>query len=470
MVFSSGIFLFLFLPLVLILYYLPFIKSRTYKNTVLLLASIFFYAWGEPFFVFVMLAMIVINWYVGRRIEESTSHRVKKTLMLTASILDMSVLFVFKYISFVSRNIALLIHTEAYVVDIALPIGISFFTFQIMSYVFDIYYGKAKAQKSVWNVALYISMFPQLIAGPIVRYETVALEMENRNENYAEICQGACRFLYGLSKKVLLSNNMGKIADVYFASPDANSVLGAWLGAVAYTLQIYFDFSGYSDMAIGLGQMFGFHFTENFNYPYISKSVTEFWRRWHISLSTWFRDYIYIPLGGNRVKKSRLFFNLFVVWLFTGIWHGANWTFIAWGLLYYVFLMIEKILGLDKKGTKNIFTLILKHCYTMVIVICLWVIFNSASITKAWSFLLGMFGLNGNALTDADTISLLHSNAICLGICILAATPIGKVIGKHCGNLFIGKVGYILWTLFIMVTSIAVVINSSYNPFIYFNF
>ena len=470
MVFSSGIFLFIFLPLVILLYYNPIIKNRTYKNTILLLASLFFYAWGEPLFVFVMLLMIGINWFVGLKIEEMTQRQIQKRWVIAVSALDLSVLFVFKYISFVSKNIALLIHTEQYVIDIALPIGISFFTFQIMSYVFDIYYGNAKAQKSVWNVALYISMFPQLIAGPIVRYETVALEIEERHENYAEISQGVCRFIYGLSKKVLLSNNMGKIADVYFASPADNSVAGAWLGAIAYTLQIYFDFSGYSDMAIGLGKMFGFHFTENFNYPYISGSITEFWRRWHISLSTWFRDYIYIPLGGNRVKKSRWFFNMFVVWMFTGIWHGANWTFLAWGLLYYVFLMIEKVTGIDKKGNHNFFALIAKHLYTMVIVISLWVIFNSSSIGTAGSFLAGMFGIGEHALIDEETVSLLQTNAVCLGIALLASTPVKNAIPKKLRDTVLVKGAYIVWTLILLLTSVAVVINSSYNPFIYFNF
>lgn len=302
MVFSSTVFLFLFFPLLLVLYYLPFAKSRAWKNTILLLFSIGFYAWGEPIFVFLMLLAIFVNWLIGLQIEKGINK--KKLWLIFAISFDVLLIGLFKYASFISQNIATLVGNNSIAIEIALPIGISFFTFQLMSYIFDVYYGNASAQKNPLYVALYISLFPQLIAGPIVRYNQIENEIIERCESFSEITEGMRRFIYGLGKKVLLANFLAQIADNIFDYVDSPSVMTAWLGAIAYTLQIYFDFSGYSDMAIGLGRIFGFHFLENFNYPYIANSVTDFWRRWHISLSTWFRDYVYIPLGGNRVKKN----------------------------------------------------------------------------------------------------------------------------------------------------------------------
>ncbi len=343
MVFSSTEFLLLFLPALLILYYLPWVKSRKYKNAVLLVASLGFYAWGEPLFVFVMLFSVMINYVCCLAMEKWAEK--KKIWLIAAVAFDIALLAVFKYAGFISQNIAALCGSEKLIADIALPIGISFFTFQMMSYVFDVYYGTVRAQKNPLYVALYVSLFPQLIAGPIVRYSQIETEITFRHDTFESVSKGFRRFVYGLGKKVLLANFLAQIADNVFDYMSAPSVMMAWLGAIAYTLQIYFDFSGYSDMAIGLGEMFGFHFLENFNYPYIAKSVTEFWKRWHISLSTWFRDYVYIPLGGNRVKKSRWILNLFIVWLLTGIWHGANWTFVLWGLIYFVVLLLEKLAG-----------------------------------------------------------------------------------------------------------------------------
>lgn len=318
MVFSSTVFLFLFLPLILIIYYNPIVKNRKFRNIFLLLVSLGFYAWGEPVFVFVMMLSIIINWFLALKIDKNEK---KKRYVILAILYNVGLLFVFKYLSFFANNMGLLFKVDKITLNIALPIGISFFTFQMLSYVLDVYFNKAKVQKNLLYVGLYVSLFPQLIAGPIVRYETIANEIETRQENTKDFCDGIYRFVYGLGKKVLISNYVGLVVDNIFVSMNITpiSTATAWLGAIAYTLQIYFDFSGYSDMAIGLGKMFGFHFNENFNYPYMAKSITDFWRRWHISLSTWFRDYVYIPLGGNRVSNKRHIFNLFIVWLLTGM-------------------------------------------------------------------------------------------------------------------------------------------------------
>ena len=312
MVFSSTTFLFLFLPVVLIAYYNPFFKSVSVKNAILLLSSIFFYAWGEPVYVLLMLGSVLINWILGLVIDRNRENKKSKLALVTAVAVNLGILFVFKYLTFALENINALFHTDIDTLNITLPIGISFFTFQAMSYVIDVYRGDGEVQKNPCNTALYISFFPQLIAGPIVRYQTIADQIRERHENFDDFTNGAYRFMIGFVKKVLIANNVAMVADGIFDS-EVGSVASAWLGAVAYTLQIFFDFSGYSEMAIGLGKMFGFTFLENFDYPYISKSVSEFWRRWHISLGTWFRDYVYFPLGGSRVKKSRLVFNLFVV-------------------------------------------------------------------------------------------------------------------------------------------------------------
>ena len=341
MLFSSLVFLIVFLPIVLFGYYVLFRKWRPAQNIFLLLASLVFYAWGEPKFVFVMIASILFNWLMGLLADR---HRARKKLAGLWIVLDVAgnlgLLFVFKYLMFALNNVNTLFGTALPVPQIALPIGISFFTFQAMSYVIDVYRGDGQVQKNPLYVGLYISLFPQLIAGPIVRYQTVADEIQNRKETWADFADGVQRFLIGFLKKVLLANTMAIIADGVFDSQKPVCAAASALGLIAYTLQIYYDFGGYSDMGIGLGRMFGFHFLENFDYPYISTSITEFWRRWHISLGTWFRDYVYIPLGGSRVKKPRLVLNLFVVWMLTGIWHGANWTFVAWGFLYFVLLTV----------------------------------------------------------------------------------------------------------------------------------
>lgn len=459
MVFSSTPFLFLFLPLVLLIYYNPVWKGRAFRNGALLLCSLLFYAWGEPVFVFLMIASIFVTWLIGLKVQ---GNKGKHFLTLGIAI-HVAILFVFKYLTFVTSQIGLLVGNSSLEINIALPIGISFFTFQLMSYLFDIYYGKVAPQKNPFYVGLYISLFPQLIAGPIVRYETIADEILHRKESRDEVLSGMSRFIYGLGKKVLLANFVAQIADNCFDYLSGMSVCMAWLGAIAYTLQIYFDFSGYSDMAIGLGQMFGFHFPENFNYPYISKSITDFWRRWHISLSSWFRDYVYIPLGGNRVKQSRWIFNLFVVWLLTGIWHGANWTFIVWGLLYFVFLLVEKKTGLAKKlgGFSRV--------YTLAVVVVLWVIFRADDLGAAVVYLGNMFGVGASGFVDAAFIQYLKGTWPVFVVAIIGCTP---VIKKLFQQLERKKLGWIepIWVVMIFIVTVLQVVSSTYNPFIYFNF
>lgn len=464
MVFSSMEFLFGFFPVVLILYYNPIIKNRTYRNIVLLLASLGFYAWGEPVFVFLMILSIILTWFAGLKMDKAKNKKQKKLWLNIGVFIHVALLFVFKYLTFVASQLGLLLNKDFSAINITLPIGISFFTFQLMSYIFDVYYGKAAVQKNPFWLGLYVSLFPQLIAGPIVRYEQIADEIKNRKENATDFFEGLKRFIFGMGKKLLIANYVAQIADNLFTiSANENiTVLGAWLGAIAYTFQIYFDFSGYSDMAIGLGRMFGFHFAENFNFPYISKSITEFWRRWHISLSTWFRDYVYIPLGGNRVSKPRWLFNIFIVWLLTGIWHGANWTFLVWGLFYFVLLMFEKLTGITKK--MGFFS----HIYTLFMVIIGWVIFRAENIEKALLYISQMFGLNGAGLTDTLSLQYLNSSKIVLIFAVLFSTPIysfAKKKFKKCSNVIDCIMILVIGALVIIST-----VSTTYNPFIYFNF
>lgn len=465
MIFSSTTFLFLFLPIVLIAYYNPVIKSLQFKNAVLIVSSIFFYAWGEPIYVLLMLGSIIVNWLLGLLVDKNRDNKKGKAALAASIIVNIGVLFVFKYLTFVLKNINALLHTDINTLNITLPIGISFFTFQAMSYVIDVYRRNGEVQKNPCNVALYISFFPQLIAGPIVRYQTIAEQIKNRNENFDSFSNGAYRFIIGFVKKVLIANNVAIIADGIFDG-EVGSVSSAWLGALAYTLQILFDFSGYSEMAIGLGKMFGFEFLENFDYPYISKSVSEFWRRWHISLGTWFRDYVYFPLGGSRVnKKSRLVFNLFVVWTLTGIWHGANWTFLVWGLFYFVILTLEKLTEFPQK--LGFFS----HVYTMLLVIIGWVIFRAKDIASAWLYLKNMFGFGSLPLYDDTTAFYLSNYKFFLILGLICCFPIIRTLKKRMNKekpLFTIVFGIILIVLFLI--SVTYTIKGTYNPFIYFNF
>ena len=459
MVFSSTVFLFLFLPIVVIIYYNPFIKGLAFKNGLLLLASLAFYAWGEPVFVFLMIFSIFVSWVIGLLIEKAQS---KAKLVLTVGIVyHIIVLFTFKYLGFFAQQVGMLFFHKNINLGIELPIGISFFTFQMMSYLFDVYYKKADVQKNVFKLALYVSLFPQLIAGPIVRYNQVEEEINKRTISKVDFTEGMERFIYGLAKKVLLSNYLAFVADTVFGSAE-RSVAAAWFGVICYSLQIYYDFSGYSDMAIGLGRIFGFHFSENFNYPYISKSVTEFWRRWHISLGTWFRDYVYIPLGGNRVSAARGVFNIFMVWLLTGIWHGANWTYIVWGLFYFVMIFLEKTTKFEKKLGN-----VLSHVYTLLAIVLALVVFRADSIVAAGVYLGNMFGINSAGFADS-----LFSEMFKSGLGCVLATPVYKTVMNKVTQKNETLAGVLKSVICVVIFSLAVIetVASTYNPFIYFNF
>ncbi|WP_111937489.1 MBOAT family O-acyltransferase [Clostridium paraputrificum] len=471
MLFSSVEFIFIFLPIVIFVYYVLLKKSRTSQNIFLTFSSLFFYAWGEPKFVIIMIISILINWYLAIRVNKKRENKKSIKLLLCMNIIiNLSILFIFKYLMFTLTNINNIFGSNLSVPNITLPIGISFFTFQAISYVIDVYRKNGEVQKNPLNVALYIAFFPQLIAGPIVRYETIAKQIKSRQETFDDFASGVCRFMVGLGKKVLLSNTLAIVADNAFNMNSINelSVSMAWLGAIAYTFQIYYDFSGYSDMAIGLGKMFGFSFLENFNYPYISKSISEFWRRWHISLGSWFRDYVYFPLGGSRVDtKKRLLFNLFVVWFLTGIWHGANWTFIIWGIMYFVLISIEKLIGFEKKFNKLSF---IKHIYTMFFVILGWVIFRASNITEAFSYMGKMFGVRASGIFDAYFYLNIVENLIFIIIATIFSTPIYKIINKKVKeNKFIAPI-YVMGMLILFIVAISYILKGAYNPFIYFNF
>ena len=469
MLFPSEVFLFVFLPVVLVIYYGLLRKNVALKNIFLLLASLFFYAWGEPKYVFLMIATILFDWFYGILLDKVRDHKIPaRIIMFLMVATNLGILGYYKYSGFAVSQVNRFLHTEFAIPQVILPIGISFFTFQAMSYAIDVYRGHGKVQKNPLYVGLYVSLFPQLIAGPIVRYETVADQIENRVENWNDFTSGVTRFCVGLAKKVLISNNMAVVADAAFAliiNHDFQASLGmAWLGAISYTLQIFFDFSGYSDMAIGLGKMFGFHFEENFNYPYISKTVSEFWRRWHMSLQTWFRDYVYFPLGGSRVSKQRLIFNLFVVWALTGIWHGANWTFIAWGLMYFVLLTFEKLTGLTKKNYWW------GHIYTMVFVIIGWVIFRAVNLGDAIIYIKAMFGINAKGFMDKAVFAYIAQNWVYYVFALIGCAPIVPWVDKKLENNKVWQVIYAVGLVAAMVISVSFISNNAYNPFIYFNF
>lgn len=475
MLFTSLEFLLFFFPVTLGVYF--FLPHRA-RNYWLLAASLFFYAWGEPSFVLVMVFSIVCNYFAALRLEELEKGSGERKLFLALAVcINLGILFVFKYMNFVTENLR-----EWFPVwqdripqtEFVLPIGISFFTFQAMSYVIDVYRG-TPAQKNLGYLGLYISLFPQLIAGPIVRYTTIMDEIERREITWDSFSEGMLRFLYGFNKKVLLANLLATVADAAFGAEHL-SVAMAWLGAVCYSLQIYFDFSGYSEMAIGLGRMFGFHFLENFNYPYISKTVTEFWRRWHISLGSWFRDYVYFPLGGSRVKsKIRLVFNLAVVWLATGAWHGASWSFIAWGLLHGTMVTVEKLLSIPQRTAQSKSLSIIYQGFTLLVVICGWVLFRAEGLWNGFAYLKSMFGFNGGPLADIDFYFNLREYGVILLVGMICSTPIPKCLEEKLryagGNI---KASYdraaSMGQLALFAVSISFLIMNAHNPFIYFNF
>lgn len=478
MLFSSTFFLFLFLPLLLFLYY-KVVKTHEAKNKLLLIFSLVFYAWGEPVFVLVMMGCILANYFFGRLVDQDDEFNKwkldSKTVLTTMLFFNLGILGIFKYSGFIVSNINTVLKLNIPVPDIALPIGISFFTFQGISYVIDVYRKKARAFDNPMDVGLYISFFPQLIAGPIVRYETIAKELRDRKATLDDFSDGIARFITGIAKKVILANQFALIADKAYSLPTENlSSLMAFMGALAYMLQIYFDFSGYSDMAIGLGKLFGFHFSENFNHPYMAKSVSDFWRRWHISLGTWFRDYVYIPLGGSRVTYGKQFRNIAIVWICTGIWHGANWTFISWGVYFGVLIIIEKFTGLDKYLEKSF---LIGHIYTLIIVFFGWILFRANSISEAYNFIKAMLSLNGTVPVESITMLYLHDNWMVYIMGILASFPLvsGLKRGYHTlekNSLFAKSLELVyvvsLGAFFLIATSY--LIKGTYNPFIYFNF
>lgn len=465
MVFSSFTFLFIFLPLVLLTYFI--VKKRKLRNIVLFIFSLIFYAWGEPVYVLLMILSIIVNYIVALIIEKVPKK--KKIFLLLDVIFNIGIIGFFKYGNFIIQNINSIFHMNITEMTLGLPIGISFYTFQILSYVIDVYRKTVPAQKSIINLGMYITLFPQLIAGPIVRYETIADEIENRKESFDKVIEGLKRFMIGLGKKVLIANQMALIADtIYNGDLASTGTISLWLAAISYTLQIYFDFSGYSDMAIGLGKIFGFHFLENFNYPYIAKSITDFWRRWHISLSTWFRDYIYIPLGGNRVSKLKWLRNILVVWLLTGLWHGASWNFVLWGLYYGILLIIEKVF-LGKFIEK--LPKILQHIYTLFFVIIGWVIFRVESLSQIGIVIQRMFTWQPSSVLDNIILDFdIFSSLPYIIIGIVASAPIIPIIKEKIKNRTAYHLISNVATYAIFITCICFLLSATYNPFIYFRF
>ena len=468
MVFSSASFLIFFLPCLLVLYFLVPRRCRYLRNLILLAFSLAFYACGGPKFLLLMLLSIAINYAGGLLAGPAHRPRTRRLGMTLAVVLGLALLGWFKYAGFFGEMLHALLPVVP-VPQVTLPIGISFFTFQGLSYVIDVYRGDAAVQRDPLKLALYIAFFPQLVAGPIVRYTTVAEEIDERHESVSEFSAGAVRFLFGLGKKMLLANAVARIADAAFAAV-MPSALFAWLGAVAYTFQIYFDFSAYSDMAIGLGRMFGFHFLENFNYPYIARSVTEFWRRWHISLSTWFRDYVYIPLGGNRVSKAKWLRNILVVWLLTGLWHGAAWNFVLWGLFFAVFLTAEKLWY----GRALAKTRVFKHIYVLLLVVVSFVLFDANSVGEAAAAIGGLFGAAGVSAVNPISLYYLRSFAVVFLIGIVGATPLPKRIVEQLGSTRAGAMVVDVLEPLVLVSVLAVstgyLVDGSFNPFLYFRF
>ena len=466
MLFSSIPFLYYFLPLTLLCY---FLAPRRAKNAVLLLFSLVFYAWGEPKYVLFMVASILKGYLFGRLVEKYRNYPRRSKLFLTVSVLFSLLLLGYcKYADFFIRSFNAVTGLSVPLLRVALPIGISFYTFQILSYVVDVYRGTVAAQRNLIDLGTYIAMFPQLIAGPIVRYADIEPQLKERRSTPDMIAAGAQRFVLGLAKKVLIANVLYQLITVY-KSTTQPSVLYSWMYAAAYMLHIYFDFSGYSDMAIGLGKIFGFHFAENFNYPYISRSATEFWRRWHMSLGSWFRDYVYIPMGGNRVAPARRYFNILVVWILTGLWHGADWNFVLWGLFFAVFLIMEK--GFLLKPLQKL--PVLSHLYTLLLVAVSFVIFDSAGLSEAATHLGRMFGAGGIPLVTGEALYYLGSYAVTFIIAIIGATPFPTRMAKQFSE---GKGGRALSILapaalvLVLAVVTAYLVDGSFNPFLYFRF
>ncbi|SFC24192.1 MBOAT family O-acyltransferase [Ruminococcus albus] len=481
MLFSSTTFLFGFLPAVLLMYFLmPVLfrkHARTAQNAVLFLFSLVFYAWGEPIYIFLMCLSITVAYITGILADKTRLPENKKdskgpfAAMMTAVVWNLGLLLFFKYTDFFINTINSAAGTQLKPTGLALPIGISFYSFQTLSYVIDVYKGNVKCQKNILHLGTYVALFPQLIAGPIVRYIDVAEQLVHRDESIEKFAEGVKRFCIGLGKKVIIANAVGELFDSISNSPQSElSIAASWIGIIAYTFQIYFDFSGYSDMAIGLGKMFGFDFLENFNYPYISDSITEFWRRWHISLSSWFRDYVYIPLGGNRKGKARQCVNIMVVWFLTGFWHGANWNFMMWGVYFGVILLLEKnfLLKLLKKSPK-----IIQHIYALLLIVIGWGIFAYEDTSALLQNLKNMFGFGGLPLWNGQTAFWLTQNIVLFMLAIVCSTPLIKKAGgfmaKHKPSMYETVIVPAECTL-LFIVSVAYLAGNSFNPFLYFRF
>jgi len=461
MLFSGIPFLFYFLPAVAVVY---FLLPNKLRNACLLLASLVFYAWGEPKYVLLMIFAIIMFYAFGLGVEKCRGQRVKKVVLAFSIIAGVSFLAVFKYADFVLENWNRLTGMGVGLLKVALPIGISFYTFQCISYVVDVYRGQVKAQKNIIDFGAYVALFPQLIAGPIVRYVDVEKELSHRKTTWEDLGQGVFGFLVGLGKKVLIANALGELTEVFRSAP-GKSVVFYWMYAVAFMLHIYFDFSGYSDMAIGLGRIFGFHFPRNFDYPYISKSVTEFWRRWHMTLGGWFRDYVYIPLGGNRVSRGRWFLNILVVWMLTGLWHGAAWNFVVWGLFFAALLLLEKWLPLDK------LPVLLRRGYVLLAVMVSFVIFNAQNMTQAGQDLLGLVGGLPIPWVTAETVYYLKSYGFILALAVVGATPVVHNLALRLSRReSIAGVLKLGVSIVLLLICTAYLVDGSFNPFLYFRF
>lgn len=466
MIFSSLLFLYIYLPIVLAIYY---ISPKKIRNFILLILSLVFYGWGEPIYVSLMVLSIIVGFIGALQINKYRMDKEKSTcIFVTILLINLGTLFFFKYYGFLIEIINSIFNTSLKIKALPLPLGISFYTFQIISYVVDVYRDKTEVQKNIINFGAYVSMFPQLVAGPIVQYSTIEKQLNSRKESFKNFGEGVERFVLGLGKKVIIANNVGMIWNsVKPLAPENMSVLTAWIGIISFTLQIYFDFSGYSDMAIGLGKMFGFDFMENFKYPYISKSITEFWRRWHISLGSWFRDYIYIPLGGNRCGQAVQLRNIFVVWFVTGLWHGASWNFIIWGLYFGVIIFIEKI-GLLKVLEKM--PSFICNIYTMFFVVISWVFFDTDTLKNSMVYIGNMFRLNGNIGYDNLSLYLINTNMVFLVMAIICSTPLFKKFIESLKRNVIGKTIVISIYVGIIIISTSFLVGESYNPFLYFRF
>ena len=461
MLFSSVTFLYYFLPAVLILY---FLVPRYLKNTVLLVFSLVFYGWGEPKLLFLMIFTILMFYVCGLLIGRSRTEKGKKLWLTVSVVISIGLLGLFKYADFFIDSFNAVTGLSVPLLRLSLPVGISFYTFQSLSYTIDVYRGNVPAQKNPISFGAYVALFPQLIAGPIVRYVDVARELNERQHSWEDFCLGLRRFLVGLGKKILIADNFALLMKL-FRESEGKSVLFYWLYAVAFMLNIYFDFSGYSDMAIGLGRIFGFRFIENFNYPYLSKSVSEFWRRWHMSLGSWFRDYVYIPMGGNRVSKGRWVFNTFTVWMLTGLWHGAAWNFVLWGVLFGVLLMIEKWVPAIQKLPNW-----LRHGYVLLIVCLSFVLFNADSLSQAISDMGGMFGFAGVPLVNAESLYYLRSYGLLFVMGIVGATPIVRDTARKIGEKPWGAVLEVLLMALLLIVCSAYLVDGSFSPFLYFRF